>query len=166
MREKNAAISRIGSMVVKLCLVGISLLAVACTPIVAPANVDSAQPGVESPATPVPTVAATEEETMTATPADSSATTEDSPLVQQAKADLAAHLSVDMAEIDVMKAQNVAWRDGSLGCPEPGMMYTQVIINGTKIVLSVDGEEYHYHAGADGEPFLCDNPNPDDGMAQ
>ncbi|MCB0083491.1 MAG: hypothetical protein KDE47_21265, partial [Caldilineaceae bacterium] len=139
-------ISRIWPIVVNLSLVSVIMLAVACTPIVAPTNVDPAQPAVDPPTTPEPTVAATaEEETMTATPADSSAPTEDSPLVQAAKADLAQRLGIDAAEITVVEAQSVAWRDGSLGCPEPGMMYTQVIINGTKIVLSVNGEEYHYH---------------------
>ncbi len=35
------------------------------------------------------------------------------------------------------------------------MRYTQVQIEGAKIVLSVDGGIYNYHSGANRDPFLC-----------
>jgi hypothetical protein len=27
------------------------------------------------------------------------------------------------------------WNDGSLGCPEPGMMYTQALVNGYWLII-------------------------------
>ena len=63
-------------------------------------------------------------------------------------------------EIMVVTAESVTWSDGSLGCPEPGMGYTQALVPGYRVVLDVAGEEIHYHAGSDGEFFACDNPQP------
>jgi hypothetical protein len=35
------------------------------------------------------------------------------------------------------------------------MVYTQVMVDGALIQLSVDGTSYSYHSGASGGPFLC-----------
>src|SRR5690606_11134646 len=40
-------------------------------------------------------------------------------------ADAAVRAGTDPAEITVIRGESVTWPDGSLGCPEPGMMYTQ-----------------------------------------
>jgi hypothetical protein len=76
-------------------------------------------------------------------------------LVALASADLAERLSVTLRDIVVISAESVVWPDGSLGCPIPDMRYTQVQVDGTKIVLSVDGSIYNYHSGANRGPFLC-----------
>ena len=75
--------------------------------------------------------------------------------VDIAVADLADRLDVDPAEIDVVSVDEVTWSDGSLGCPEPGMAYTQALVDGIRILLSVDGVEYEYHSGGSGDPFYC-----------
>ncbi len=71
--------------------------------------------------------------------------------------DLAGRLDVLSDEIKVTRAENVTWRDGSLGCPQKGMMYTQALVPGTLIVLSASDVEYEYHSGS-GDPFYCANP--------
>ena len=76
-------------------------------------------------------------------------------LVAAAAADLAEHLSVSIGDIVVVSADSVVWPDGSIGCPIPDMLYTQVQVDGAKIVLSVDGGIYNYHSGAGRGPFLC-----------
>ena len=80
--------------------------------------------------------------------------------VQDAVQDLSRRLGVDPSEIDVVSADEVTWRDGSIGCPRPGMMYPQVLTNGSRVVLEVDGERYEYHAGGRRSAFLCENPEP------
>jgi hypothetical protein len=45
------------------------------------------------------------------------------------------------------------------------MRYTQAIVNGSKIVLEVDGVEYRYHQGGNRELFLCEQPTLDKGVA-
>jgi hypothetical protein len=85
------------------------------------------------------------------------------PIVAPAKADLAARLGVEPDELEVISAEEVTWPDGSLGCPEPGMSYTQALVDGSKVVLGHDDRVYVYHAGADGEPFLCPSDEKDGG---
>jgi len=76
-------------------------------------------------------------------------------LVAAAAADLGERLSVPIGDIVVVSADSVVWPDGSIGCPIPDMLYTQVQVDGTKIVLMVDGGTYNYHSGANRGPFLC-----------
>lgn len=74
--------------------------------------------------------------------------------------DLAQRLGVASSQIRVVTQEEVTWRDGSMGCPQPGMMYPQVLTDGTRVVLEVDGRQYEYHAGGRRSAFLCENPEP------
>jgi hypothetical protein len=77
-----------------------------------------------------------------------------------AVADLAQRTGVDPAAVTVVSAEAVEWSDGSLGCPQPGMAYLQVITPGYRLVLAAGGQEYNYHAAVEGEFFLCENRMP------
>jgi len=59
------------------------------------------------------------------------------------------------SEIKVVAAESVTWPDGSLGCPVPGMMYTQALVPGYRIVLQAGGQQLAYHAGAQGSARFC-----------
>ena len=76
-------------------------------------------------------------------------------LVTQAKDDLAKRLNINADQITLVQAQTVTWPDGSLGCPQPGMMYIQVQVDGLLIQLRAKGEIYEYHSGGNRAPFLC-----------
>jgi hypothetical protein len=76
-------------------------------------------------------------------------------LVQMAIDDLAGRLKVAAQAITVISAQPVRWPDRSLGCPQPGMAYPQVMVDGAKIELSTSGVVYTYHQGGSRGPFLC-----------
>lgn len=76
----------------------------------------------------------------------------------QAVADLAARLGVDAAEVEVVAVEQVTWRDGSRGCAEPGTMYTQALVEGTRITLRADGTDHEYHSGGGQRPVLCEDP--------
>jgi hypothetical protein len=78
------------------------------------------------------------------------------PLVQQGQEDLAPHLGGSPAQISVVSVSEVVWPDGSLGCPEPGQVYTQATMPGYQIVLSYQGQQYDYHTDAR-RVFLCEN---------
>jgi len=75
--------------------------------------------------------------------------------IQFARADLAQRLGVDPGEVVLSGAQPVTWRSGALGCPEPGMSYTQALVPGTVIYLKVDTMIHAYHARVAGQPFYC-----------
>lgn len=72
-----------------------------------------------------------------------------------AMADLATHLGISSDVIDWVSYEEVVWPDGSLGCPLPGMAYTQALVNGSLIVFEVDGVRYEYHGAKGNPPFLC-----------
>jgi hypothetical protein len=77
-----------------------------------------------------------------------------------AVADLSKRLGAEQGQIGVVSVEEVTWRDGSMGCPRPGMMYPQVLTNGTRVVLEHDGKRYEYHSGGQRSAFLCENPEP------
>jgi hypothetical protein len=80
------------------------------------------------------------------------------PLIEIAIADLANRLSIERASIEVTSAQSVVWPDRSLGCPQPGMVYPQVLAEGFYIELRVKDQAYAYHGGEGRGPFLCEHP--------
>ncbi len=84
---------------------------------------------------------------------------ESSP-VAEARADLASRLGIELDQIEVLEFLEVTWPDTSIGCPQPGMMYAQRVVNGSRIVLQARGREHHYHIGGGRGPFYCANPQP------
>lgn len=80
--------------------------------------------------------------------------------VDAAVADLAKRLDVPADRIEVRSARAVTWRDGSLGCPEEGKLYSQALVEGHQVVLEVDGRTFPYHSGGDRGPFLCEHLQP------
>ena len=82
----------------------------------------------------------------------------DRPEVASAVSDAAERTGTDTADIEVVSFEQVTWSDGAMGCPEPGQMYTQALVDGYRVLLQVDGTELTYH-GAEGDaPFLCEDP--------
>ena len=73
--------------------------------------------------------------------------------VEVARQDLAERLNVPTDQVTVVSQIEKDWPDASLGCPRKGMMYAQVISNGSQLVLDVAGRHYFYHSGA-GKPFF------------
>ena len=69
--------------------------------------------------------------------------------------DLSGRLGAGPDSIRVAMVEEVVWPDGGLGCPSPDMKYTQVPVDGLRIVLTHDSVRYVYHSGGSAEPFLC-----------
>ena len=80
------------------------------------------------------------------------------PFITMAVDDLAARLDIDPAEITPLSGVLVVWPDSALGCPQPGMQYAQVPVDGSVIELGAGGRVYRYHTGGSTTPFLCDQP--------
>jgi hypothetical protein len=75
--------------------------------------------------------------------------------VDAALADAARRTGLRRAELKVLSAEAVIWSDGSLGCPEPGMMYTQALVPGYRVRVQASGQELDYHASRMGLPMQC-----------
>lgn len=78
--------------------------------------------------------------------------------LEAVKQDLAKRLGASVDEFEVIKAESITWKDGSLGCPTPGQNYTQALVPGYWIVIARGDEEYDYRASETGYFFLCELP--------
>jgi len=81
-------------------------------------------------------------------------------LINKAVADLAQRLSIPVTQIKLMEAREIIWPDASLGCPQPGIVYAQVPVNGLLIRLGVGKEMYFYHTAGTADLFLCESTSP------
>ena len=79
--------------------------------------------------------------------------------VEIAKADLARRRAVAPDTIQIIEVRNVTWPDRGLGCPQPGMAYNQVQVDGLLIRLESGGQIFEYHSGGSKAPFLCEQPD-------
>jgi hypothetical protein len=75
-------------------------------------------------------------------------------------ADAAARTGAAVADITVVEATSVTWPNGALGCPQPGMMYTDMIVPGYHVIVEAGGRQLDYRFGMNGAPLLCENPPP------
>lgn len=72
-----------------------------------------------------------------------------------AREDLAKRLGVTMEETSVSGAIQVTWRSGALGCPKPGMNYTDALVPGVLIMVKVGNTAHRYHGSPGRQPFYC-----------
>ena len=61
--------------------------------------------------------------------------------------DLAEELGIPAGDVRVVESGETTWPDASLGMPEPGMMYAQMLTEGFRVVLEAAGKRYEYHFG-------------------
>lgn len=66
-------------------------------------------------------------------------------LFLRAQHDLAARLAIDPKIVKIASVEAVEWPDASLGVPEEGMTYAQVITPGFELVLQAGEAQYTYH---------------------
>ena len=59
------------------------------------------------------------------------------------------------APVDLVVAEDVTWPDGAIGGPEPGKVYTQALVEGSRVVVRHDGIQYAYHRGGGRDLFWC-----------
>jgi len=69
--------------------------------------------------------------------------------------EIAGSAGVGRDQIAIERAESVVWSDGSLGCPEPGMAYTQALVNGYWVIVEAAGKKYDFRVGSGGSFFLC-----------
>jgi hypothetical protein len=77
------------------------------------------------------------------------------PMIEQIRADAAQRAGVALDDVKLRTVESVTWPDGSLGCPEPGMMYSQALVQGYRIRVDAAGTPVTYHTGATSTFVLC-----------
>jgi hypothetical protein len=96
------------------------------------------------PPTPGPTAQAT-----------AAVTPEAAAAVDAAKQDAAAHLGVNPDQLNVAQVDSREWADASLGCPQAGQLYSQVITPGFYIVITSGNRQLEYHTDTRARVQLC-----------
>ena len=79
---------------------------------------------------------------------------------------LARELGCDPARIAVGDVTPVTWPNSALGCPQPGMMYLQVITPGYRVRLTCDGREYTMHTDQGRRAVRCPDREEDAGSTR
>ncbi len=63
-------------------------------------------------------------------------------------------------KITLVSTEAVTWSDGCLGVQREGMMCTQALVEGFKIVLQADGREYEFHTNQTGSAVVLATGKP------
>ena len=81
--------------------------------------------------------------------------------IQAARAFLARELEIPADEIELLSVEAETWSDTSLGCPQPGHGYAQVITPGYRMLLAARSRRYEVHTDETGRlVVLCDGLSP------
>jgi hypothetical protein len=75
-------------------------------------------------------------------------------LVRMAVDDAAQRAGATPSDVTVLRVEPREWPDRSLGCPQPGVGYAQVLTPGLLIVVQVRDQQLEYHAD-EGHVILC-----------
>src|SRR5579871_6645050 len=121
--------------VYRLAVIGLTLLS-ACSPTTSPA------PPTQSVPTALPTVPASLP--------GSNAQPDPQPAVNAALQDAATHLGVSPNQLHVDQAEARQWPDASLGCPQPGQLYSQIVTPGFLILISMGNKQLEHHTDGRG----------------
>jgi hypothetical protein len=163
MTTRTSSRTRPGLLVAGILL---TLTAAACTGGAAPtpaASPTSAPPSTEPASSPAPSGSAEPSREILPVESPSTVPTDGVPpvLVEAAIADAAARAGVDPTTVTVVSADAVTWPNGAAGCPKPGMMYTDALVPGYRVVLEAGGTTYDYRGSQRGGDLgWCENPAP------
>lgn len=67
-----------------------------------------------------------------------------------------------VSEIVVVSCAEVTWPDGSLGCPQPGMLYPQALVDGYRVIVRAGGRDLDYRVRGPGWFRRCLPGSKDD----
>jgi hypothetical protein len=76
-----------------------------------------------------------------------------------ARATLSRTLGVDEARMHVEEARDVEWPDASLGCPQKGTSYAQLVVPGYSVRVKIDAGLHSVHVGG-GRAVVCGQEVP------
>jgi hypothetical protein len=70
-------------------------------------------------------------------------------------ADAAKRFKVAESAVILVQPEKVTWSDASLGCPEPGKMYAQTLVEGFRIVAKTAAGSFTYNTDSAGTVVIC-----------
>lgn len=79
----------------------------------------------------------------------------DLPAVAAAIALFAAQAGLSPDQVQLKQVERVTWPDGALGCPQPGQMYAQMLVEGYRVALEGGGQQAEVHTDLRGRAVSC-----------
>src|SRR5262245_59833297 len=135
-------------------LAAATLLVSACSAAASPPTPQPSAPSQSAPAG-APSVQPGQSGKPSQVPASASGAEGQPAVVDEAVRTAAAYVSVAPTDVQVQLVEAREWPDSSLGCPRPGLMYSQIVTPGYLIVLQAGGRVLEYHSDARGRVVLC-----------
>jgi len=71
-------------------------------------------------------------------------------------ADAARRFAVSENEVVLVDAERLTWNDGAMGCPEPGRVYTQMLVPGFRVTARTTAGLMLYHTDSRGTAVTCE----------
>ncbi len=71
-----------------------------------------------------------------------------------ARAALARQLGLEVSAVAILRFEAVDWRDGCLEVETPGVMCTQVIVPGYRVLLEVAGKQHEFNTDLSGQTVV------------
>jgi hypothetical protein len=65
-------------------------------------------------------------------------------VLDEVKTRAAQRAGVDPSQVEIVSSTLHTWNDGSLGCPQPGMNYIQVVTEGYQIIARAGGRTFDF----------------------
>lgn len=76
-------------------------------------------------------------------------------IVEELRLRISEQVRVNKDALTLVSEERVMWRDASLGCPQEGKAYAQVLVPGWRIVfVDAAGQEYDVHAAENPETYV------------
>ncbi len=102
-------------------------------------------------------VACTAPSTVNTSPTVVPVPSEAASVVDAVLGDAATHLGLSKDQLRVDQVESRQWPDSSLGCPQPGQLYSQIVTPGYLVVISssAPARQLEYHTDARGRVTLC-----------
>jgi len=72
------------------------------------------------------------------------------PQVMAAERALSEKYNIPIDQIKIVSAEAVTWPTGCLGVVIPGVMCTDMVVNGFRIIMQANGQQYEFHTNQDG----------------
>jgi hypothetical protein len=87
-------------------------------------------------------------------PTPTNASADLTPAQQAAVSALAESVGLPIDQITLVSTEAVTWPDGCLGVHLPNVMCTEALVDGFKIILEADGDQYEFHTNQDGSAIV------------
>lgn len=139
---------RIGLLAATFIVVGCTAAGPSSTPPASNGPVPSLEPASQQPSL-VPGESAPSSPTIGNVPSE---------IIEAVKVEIASDAGLSPRDVQIVSAEAVTFPDGGLGCPEPGVNYIQVQVDGFTVIGTAGGATFDYRGTSPTDLRRCEKP--------